>query len=166
MSSMFDTDGKLRIPILDKLKDSGSKLETNGKNFIIKEAYCPKGHSLMSKIQVDGRHGIQFFVTDQNKKKKTEIVLSPVIGEHKIINLSDEVFKDGEIVKLHCPTCHTELEVLVNCECGEPMYVFYLDNHLDRNFGVSLCARIGCTKSSRLRFSKEALMEYLKDHIL
>ena len=166
MGNMFDTDGKLHIPILDKLHQSGTKLETSGKQFIVKEAYCPKGHSMMSKIRINGRKGIKLFLTDINGKNESEIVISPILGEHEIITLSGEDLKKGEIVKAHCPVCHTELEVLLDCECGAHLYVCYLDDHLDRNFGVSFCSRVGCTKSSNLRFSEDALLDYLRDHIL
>jgi predicted Zn-ribbon and HTH transcriptional regulator len=163
---MFDSDGKLHIPILDKLKHSESKLETEGDHFIVKEAFCPKGHSLMSKIRINGRKGIKFFLTDTENKRETEIVVSPILGKHEIITLSGEVFQEDDIIKAYCPTCHSELEVLVDCECGAHIYVFYLDNHLDRNFGISFCSRVGCTKSSKLRFSEDTLMDYLRDHIL
>ena len=166
MSHMFDSNGKLHIPILDKLEHSDSKIETAGDSFIVKEAFCPKGHSLMSKIRINGRRGIKLFLTDKKNKRETEIVVSPILGQHEIITLSGDVFQKNDIVKAYCSTCHTELEVLLDCECGAHMYVFYLDDHLDRNFGISFCSRVGCTKSSKLRFSEEALMDYLTDHIL
>ena len=166
MSHMFDSDGKLHIPILDKLKHSDSKLGAEGENFIVKEAFCPKGHSLMSKIRINGRKGIKLFLTDTENKRETEIVISPILEDHEIITLNGEVFKKGEIAKVYCSVCHTELEVLVECECGAHMYVFYLDDHLDRNFGISFCSRVGCTKSSKLRFSEDTLLDYLRDHIL
>ena len=166
MGHMFNPDGKLHIPILDKLKHSDSKLDTEGDRIIVKEAYCSKGHSLMSKIKINGRKGVKLFLTDTENKRDTEIVVTPILEEHQIITLSGDVFKEGEIIKAYCSTCHTELEVLVNCECGAHIYVFYLDDHLDRNFGISFCSKIGCTKSSKLRLSEDALMDYLRDHIL
>ena len=166
MSHMFDSNGKLHIPILDKLKHSDSKLETEKGRFIVKEAFCPKGHSLMSKIRINGRRGIKLFLTDTENRRETEIVISPILEDHEIITLNGEIFKKGEITKVYCSVCHTELEILVDCECGAHMYVFYLDDHLDRNFGISFCSRVGCTKSSKLRFSEDALMDYLRDHIL
>ena len=166
MGHMFDPDGKLHIPILKKLKDSDPKLGAVGNRFIVKEAFCPEGHSLMSDIRINGRRGVKLFLTDSENKRETEIVVSPILEEHQIITLSGEVFEEGEITKAYCPTCHTELEVLVDCECGAHMYVFYLNDHLDRNLGVSFCSRVGCTKSSKLRFSEEALNDYLRDQIM
>ena len=166
MGKMFDDNGRLHIPILEKLNQTESKLEVNNSRFIIKKAFCPKGHNLICDTIIDEQKGIKLYFTDINGKRGTEIVLSPIIADNKTITLSGEKLKPGEITKAHCPVCHTELEILHDCECGGFVYVFYLDKSLDRNFGISFCSRIGCIKSSRLRFSKDAIMEYLRDHIL
>ena len=166
MGEMFDDDGRLNIPILEKLNLTDSKLEIHGAGFVIKDAFCPKGHSLMCDTIVDKHKGIKLYITDIDNKKKADVAISPLIGAHNIVTLSGDVFEQGVITKVHCSVCHTELEVIHDCECGGYMYVFYMDNHLDRNFGVSFCSRIGCIKSSRLRFSKDVIIEYLRDHIL
>lgn len=162
MGEMFNDQGRLNIPELEKL----NKEDIQGTGFVIKKAFCPNGHSLISDSLVDGHNGIKLYITDNENKKKAEALFSPIVGCHKIVIIKGDEFKPGEITKMFCPVCHTELEILHDCDCGGYMYVFYMDSHLDRNFGISFCSKLACMKSSRLRFSKDAITEYLKDHIL
>ena len=168
MGEMFGADGRLHIPVSIKgnVKLPTSKVEVNKEKFIIKEAYCPNGHSLISDTRINGYGGIHFIFTDINETKEVDIIISPVIGERKVMVQKGDVFKDGEIIKSLCPVCRTEMEILFDCECGAHVYVFYLDRQLDHNYGQSFCSRIGCVKSSRLRYSEEALHDFFKDNIL
>ena len=43
----------LNIPLKGKLNIPKDKLEPLGKEFIIKEAYCQNGHSLMSEVRIN-----------------------------------------------------------------------------------------------------------------
>jgi len=164
MSEMFDANGRLHIPVNEKgkVRFPKSKLEVSDEKYIIKEAFCPNGHSLISDTRINGFGGIHLIFTDLNDLKEVEIIISPVIGERKVMVQKGDVFKDGEIIKALCPICRTELEILFDCECGAHVYVFYLDSLLDHNYGQSFCSRIGCSKSSRLRYSEEALHDYFK----
>jgi hypothetical protein len=168
MGEMFDTDGRLHIPVNVKgeVRLPKTKVDVDNERYIIKEAYCPHGHSLISDTRINGYGGIHLVFTDLKDCKEVDIIISPVIGERKVIVQKGDVFKDGEIIKALCPTCRAEMEILFDCECGAHVYVFYLDRQLDHNFGQSFCSRIGCTKSSRLRYSREALQDFFKENIL
>ena len=160
MSNMFNKNGTLNIPISGSLKLPKDKvIEAQGKA-VITEAYCQKGHSLISDIKINEQHGFNFIYTDQEGKKEAEIVISAVVGDRTKVSLDKTIFDQEEIVKILCPTCRNELPVLFMCECDAPIYLIYLDKRSNPRHAQSFCSRIGCTKASRLRFSQEALTEF------
>ena len=164
MDSIFNEKGKLIFPIKGKKNILKNKIEQKGKALVVNEAYCPKGHSLMSNVRIQDEKGIQFIYTDKKRKKETDIVISPVVRKCEKKILKGEPFKKGEMVKILCPECRTELPILFNCECGAPIYLFYIDKQLDHHFGQSFCSRIGCVKSSQLRFSKDVLRKFIQGY--
>ena len=161
MGKTFDEKGKLNIPVAGSIGIPRSKVHKKGDQLIINEAYCPKGHSLISDVQVDGEPGLHFIYTNAADTKETDIVISSVVKKCRKKILKGEAFKKNEIVKILCPTCRTKLDILFNCECGAPIYVFYLDKKHNYYYGQSLCSRIGCVKASQLRFSQDALQEFI-----
>jgi hypothetical protein len=118
----------------------------------------------MSDVKIEDERGIRFIYTDKSGERETEIVISPVVRKCIKTILKGEPFKEGEKVKILCPECRAELPILFNCECGAPIYLFYLDEELNHRYGHSFCSRIGCVKASQLRFSDEVLREYMENH--
>ncbi len=159
---MFKKDGRLKIPECEKFALKGDKVEENEGKLVLREAYCARGHSLMSQVKIDDHSGIQFVY--KGRENETEIVISPVVGERTKVILTGESFGKGEVVTVLCPTCRSELPVLFNCECGAHIYLFYIDRSLENNYGQSFCARIGCARSSRLRFAKDLLNEFIQEY--
>ena len=100
------------------------------------------------------------------EQKKPTLLLLQLLVKRELVTISGDSFKKGEIFKPLCPVCKEELEVLFECECGAPMYLIYLDNNKNKHYGVSFCSKVGCVYSSRMIFSKEAILEFLKDHIM
>lgn len=164
MDRIFNEKGELVIPLKKNGKSLKRKIEQKGNKIVVNEAYCSNGHSLMSDVKIQGEKGIHFIYTDEKGFKEIDIVISPVVRKCIKKILKGEAFKRGETVKILCPSCRTELPVLFNCECGAPIYLFYIDKQLDHNFGQSFCSRIGCVKSSQLRFSKDVLREFMHGH--
>jgi len=162
MGQMFHHNGRLHIPLVGGLEAMSKTVKQQGSDLVVKEAYCPNGHSLMSKEKIEGEKGIQFIYTDDSGERETEIVISPVVHKCKKTILKGEPFKEGEKVKILCPTCREELKILVNCDCGAPIYLFYLDKELSHRYGHSFCSRIGCVKASQLRYSDEVLRELIE----
>ncbi len=160
MDRYFNDKGELIFPVA-KGKGFGTSVEKKGDDIVINNAFCPKGHSLISDQLIDGQKGIHFLYVDEKGEKETDIVISPVILKRVKRVLKGEPFTEGEVVKVLCPTCRTELPVLFNCECGAKIYLFYLDDSLKHECAQSFCSRIGCVKSSRLRFSKDALADFI-----
>lgn len=160
MGKMFNEDGTLYIPVSAKLKLPKDKvIEAEGKA-VITEAYCQNGHSLISDVKIDRQKGIHFIYTDQDGKKETELVISALVGQRTKVNVKGELFEMGEVAKVLCPACRTELPILFLCECEAPIYLIYLDKSSNPRHAQSFCSRVGCTKASQLRFSQDALTEF------
>ncbi|MFC1808712.1 hypothetical protein ACFL3D_01135 [Candidatus Omnitrophota bacterium] len=160
MYKRFDKLGKLIFPVKGSVSLPKSTVSKKEGMLVVKEAYCANGHSLITDVKIDDHKGIRFIYTNQKGTKETELVISPVVKKCRKKILRGEKFEHGEIVKILCPHCRTELPVLFNCECGASVYLFYIDKTLDHNYGQSLCARIGCVKASQLRFSGDALKQF------
>jgi hypothetical protein len=161
MGKIFDAKGKLNIPLEETISIPESKIKKRAGEIVVNEAYCPKGHSLMSEVEVDNEPGLHFIYTDKAGKKETDIVISSVVRKCRKKILKGKAFEKGEIVKILCPICRTELDVMFDCECGAPIYLFYLDKQRNNNYGQSFCSRIGCVKASQLRFSQDMLQEFM-----
>lgn len=164
MDRIFNDRGELIIPVSGGGENLKGKIEKKGDYYVVNEAYCARGHSLMSDVLIEGEKGIHFIYTDETGRKETDIIVSPVIRKCIKKVLKGEPFHEGEIVKILCPICRTELPVLFNCECGAKIYLFYIDEKLDHDVGQSFCSRIGCVKSSRLRFSRDALADFMNTY--
>jgi hypothetical protein len=165
MGEMFNAKGKLNIPLEATISIPKSKIQKKSGQLVVNEAYCPKGHDLMSEVEIDNEPGIHFIYTDKTGKKETDIVISPVVRKCRKKILKGEGFKKNEIVKILCPICRIELDVMFDCECGAPIYLFYIDKQRNYYYGQSFCSRIGCVKASQLRFSQDMLQEFIIKHI-
>ena len=164
MREQFDSKGRMIFPIAATINMPAAIANRKGGKVIVTEAFCSNGHSLMSKVRIDGEPGIHFIYASQGGKKKTDVVISPVVGECMKKILKGAALKQDDVVRILCPTCFTELPVLFDCECGAPIYLFYLDRRLRHSYGQSFCSRIGCTKASRLRFSQDVLDDFINSH--
>jgi len=164
MSKKSDVGDTLYVPVSGEIMMPRDKVVARGGQFILTEAYCPLGHSLISDVEIGGHKGIRFIYTDRDGERETDVVISPVIHKCDKKVLKGQAFKKGETVTVLCPDCKTELPILSTCECGAPVYLFFIDKQLHHNYGHSFCSRIGCVKSSRLRFSQEVLRGILNEH--
>ncbi len=160
MSSMFNRNGKLKIPIPAK-----TVKEKKGE-WVVNEAFCPEGHSLMSDMKIEGERGMHFLYTNEMGDKETDIVISPVVRRCQKTILKGEAFGEGETVKILCPTCRTELPILHDCECGAHIYLFYLDDSRNPRYAHSFCSRIGCNKASELRYPADEIRELMQKNVL
>ncbi len=131
---------------------------------VVTQAYCHNGHNLISDVKIDHHRGINFIYTDRETNQEAEIVVSATVGTSKKVILTGEPFTSGRIIDVYCPLCREKLPVLMDCECGAPIYVFFLDKTRNYNYCQSFCARIGCAKSSRLQLSEQMLREFMVQH--
>jgi hypothetical protein len=166
MGKIFDSKGKLHIPLQAKIHLPDGNVEEKSGELVISEAYCRNGHDLISDVKIDGHKGIHLIYANADEDRETEIVITSIVGKSDKEILKGEAFAKDETVRILCPRCREELPILLNCECGAPIYLFYIDKKLNHNYGQSLCSRIGCVKSSRLRFSQDVLRETMNNYSL
>jgi hypothetical protein len=164
MATKFNKKGQLNIPLSGKIILPKRKVAKKQSDLVVKEAYCPNGHNLLSDEKIDNQKSQHFIYASRRGNREAEILITSVLGKCSKKYLNGEPFRKGEIIRILCPTCRGELPILVNCECGAPIYLFYIDRRLDHNFGQSLCARIGCVKASQLRFSQDVLREFINNY--
>jgi hypothetical protein len=157
---MFNSKGKLNIP------KSAKHVKEKAGAVVVNEAYCPEGHSVMSDVEIEGEKGLHFIYTNEAGDKETDIVISPVLRKCQKTILKGEPFKEGEKVKILCAECRTELPVMHHCECGAPIYMFYLDDRRNPHYAHTFCSRIGCVKASRLRMADDEISDLRQTHIL
>ncbi|MFH1415503.1 MAG: hypothetical protein ABIH89_05405 [Elusimicrobiota bacterium] len=146
----FSKDGRWIIPIKER-KDSRDKSEEENIRYVVSEAYCPKGHSLM-----DDEHKIHSFAGIRMAYKRPgvegEIVISAVEGDFDKIILSGEL-AEGVKDELYCPHCGVMLEKLVNCNCSPDadMVMIGLTPELDLNNSVTFCNVTGCSNGAFIK---------------
>ena len=164
MSKRFTDSGRLHIPLKADVVLPRDRVDREKGGLVVRQAYCPNGHSLMSDVEIDGEKGIHFVYESTESGAQAGIVISPFVGKCKKRILSGKAFAKDEVVRILCPTCRAELPVLFACECGARFCLFYIDSRLRHNYGQSVCSRIGCVRASQLRFSEDALHSFLNQH--
>ena len=139
----FTADGRWIIPLSDKTKDKDKK-EEEGVRYLIKEAYCPNGCSIIDKEhKINGAPGLR--IKYKRSGMEGEFVLSAIEGDFDKIVLSGEL-EDGVKDDLYCPHCNAKFETLVNCNCNPEaeMVMIGLTPKLDINNAVTFCNVTGC----------------------
>ncbi len=114
----------------------------------ITHVYCPNGHNLVnadSDARFNGYPGISLKV----KGKDTEgiVIVSPIHGDDTRFGVNN--FTPGEITRISCPVCDTELPVIQDCGCNaeSKLVGLYLDPELIEGSQVVLCNSWGCLRS-------------------
>ena len=114
MENRFDKKGFLIIPNPKALHEK----EPQKKVLIVKECYCPKGHSLMdNRVKFNGHPGIRHKVK-KSTGEEGEIVLSPIYGEYVRVEIGLDV-NPGDANTILCPKCNVEFPTIDQCTCGK-----------------------------------------------
>jgi hypothetical protein len=143
----FDKDGRLIIPLSQRNENITPQKES-GVRYVIKEAYCPNGCSIIDTQHVfKGSPGLRFHF--KRKGMEGEFVISAVEGDFDKTILSGEL-KEGVKDELYCPHCGVMFRKLVNCNCkpDADMVVVGLTPELDYNNSVTFCNVTGCENGS------------------
>lgn len=143
---IFGKDGRMIVPISKKVK--GKKEDEEKVRYVITEAYCPKGCSIIDQeYKINGYAGLR--MKYKRPSVEGEFVISAVEGDFKKIILSGNL-KDGVKDELCCPHCGTLFAKLVNCNCsiGADMVAIGLTPKLDLNNAVTFCNVTGCKNGS------------------
>ena len=145
-NSMFDQDGRLHIP---KSKSIRKVIVEQKEAVEIKEAFCSKGHSLISdENKIDDFPGIRMGFANE-KGEEGEFVVSAILGKYgkKMVSGS---FNEGEILELFCPVCKTPFPILSDCggKPGSTVRMIFLTPEANINHSVSFCNCAGCSNSA------------------
>jgi hypothetical protein len=133
----FTEDGMMIFPNPDFKEEPKKDL------VVLKEGYCPNGHSLMNpRIRFDKFSGIYFSVKAADGRKGF-LGLSPVYGQHAKISVDIDL-KSGEILEVTCPTCETPLPVFDKCSCAADLVAIYFTKKHNINDSVVICTRVDC----------------------
>jgi len=145
----FDKSGRLIIP-LSRRKSTGEETDEKKVRYVINEAYCPNGCSI-----IDKEHEIKCAPGLKMRFKRPgmegELVLSAIQGDFEKIILSGEL-EDGVKDELYCPHCGVMFMKLVNCSCkaGGDMVVIGLTPKLDFNNSIAFCNVTGCVNGTTI----------------
>jgi hypothetical protein len=143
----FSKDGRLIIP-LDKREPAKSQKDEDKIRYVVSEAYCPKGCSIIdAEHEINGAPGLR--IKFKREGAEGEFVLSAIEGDFDKILLSGEL-ADGVKDDLYCPHCDAQFNNLVNCKCqsGAEMVVIGLTPNLDFNNAITFCNVTGCTNGT------------------
>ena len=146
----FDKKGMIVIP------NPVRKAAGTVKVLIIRELFCPDGHSLISERTVfNGYPGILLGVgLNENKGL---VALSPICGDKTRISLDIDLPED-RIVNLFCPTCGINLPRYATCGCGADLTALFLTCDASFSDCIGVCNRIGCI-NARFVTSGELISE-------
>jgi hypothetical protein len=114
-------------------------IEVPSDQLIIKDAKCPRGHSLMNpEVKFGEEPGISARIGD--KDLSGNIHFCPCYGEFEV--RADIPLEDGKIYELTCPKCETSLTLPeeVCTFCGAPIFSFSLPS----GGHINACTRKGC----------------------
>ena len=139
----FTNDGRWIIPLSDK-KQKRIRIEEENIRYLISEAYCPNGCSIIDKEhKINGSPGLR--IKYRRPGVEGEFVLSAIEGDFDKIVLSGELV-DGVKDDLYCPHCGASFEKLVNCNCkpDADMVIIGLTPKLDINNAITFCNVTGC----------------------
>ena len=143
---IYNKDGRMIVPI--SKREKGKKEDDEKVRYVVTEAYCPKGCSIMDQEhKINGYSGLR--IQYKRSGVEGEFVISAIEGEFNKIILSGAL-KDGVKDELYCPHCGTSFAKLVNCICsvGADMVAIGLTPKLDFNNAVTFCNVTGCKNGS------------------
>lgn len=130
------------------------KLSSLKELIVIRECYCPNGHSLISdQAMFDGYNGILFKV--RIGEKEGMVALDPVYGlKHRYSSFH---LPKGELLQIECPECGAPLPVFSNCTCGGELITLFLDQKTDYANSLLVCNRVDC-QHAQIRFNNEVVL--------
>ncbi len=144
----FDRDGRLIIPLRQREKNKSKVKKEDRIRYVISEAYCPKGCSLIDPdYKINGFPGLR--IKFKRPGAEGEFIISAIEGDFDKVILSGKL-EEGVKDDLHCPHCGVSFEKLVKCNCkpDADMVVIGLTPKLDFNNAISFCNVTGCEKGS------------------
>jgi len=136
----FDKKGMLVIP-----NPLSGRVAAKGNVLMIREIYCPNGHSLVTNRAVfNGYPGVLLGV--RHNDDEGFVALSPVFGDKARISLGIDL-EEGQLLTLFCPDCEAELPVHSHCPCGGELIALFLTSEAEFSDCVGICNRVDCVNA-------------------
>ncbi|HEX2936163.1 MAG TPA: hypothetical protein VHO72_12495 [Bacteroidales bacterium] len=145
---LFNKDGRLLIP--ETPKQSPRPDKKKNEKFIVREAFCPNGCSIIdNEHPIKNNPGLRFRF--RRKNVEGEFVISAIEGDFEKIVLSGTL-ENGVKDELFCPHCNTPFQKLMKCECkaDADLVVFGLTPKLDFNNAIAFCNVTGCQNGTTI----------------
>jgi hypothetical protein len=146
----FDKKGMIVIP------NPVQKAASMVKVLIVRELFCPAGHSLISERAIFNGHPGILLGVGLNESKGL-VAISPICGDKTRISLDIDL-PDDRIVNLFCPTCGINLPRYATCGCGADLTALFLTCNASFADCIGVCNRIGCI-NARFVTSGELISE-------
>ena len=146
----FDKDGRMIIPLNERRKET-SKEEEAGIKYVVTEAYCPHGCSVIDKAHpINGYPGL--LLKFSRPGTEGTMVLSAIEGDFDKLILAGAL-QNNVKDELSCPHCGTPFAKLVSCNCSEDadMVTIGLTKQLDFNNAITFCNVTGCSNGSYVK---------------
>jgi len=146
----FNKKGYLIIPDPKSLPEE----KPEKKILIVKECYCPNGHSLIDRrVKFNGHPGIRHGIR-KSSGEEGEIVLSPVYGEHVRVEIGVDV-APGDVNTILCPECGVEFPSIDGCACGKgEIKAIFLDKEATFQNSIGICNVIDCFNSKLFSYGE------------
>lgn len=117
-------------------------------NMVVRECYCPKGHSILSDLATFGGHqGLTLRLLTATQDGL--LSLSPIIGDRDRTFFNFEEVA-GEVIQICCPTCAEPFPVYNECSCGAHLVALFTSPQTSFAKCIGICQRIGCLHSELL----------------
>ena len=143
----FKPDGRLIVPLSSRKKGT-PKTKEEQIRYVVQEAYCPNGCSIIDKtLEINGAPGLRFKF--RRPGAEGVFVLSAIEGDFDKLVLSGQLEQNVKD-DLYCPRCDVMFEKLVNCNCqtDADLIAVGLTPKLDYNNAISFCNVTGCKNGS------------------
>ncbi len=142
----FTDKGTIHIPKNKISRPSRKKAEVAP--VILKECYCPNGHSLLDdNIHINENHAMKLKVVSKSGDKGF-VALSPVYGDYSRVSIDIKLNK-GDILDIYCPECDEKLPAYVDCTlCDSHMITVFTTSELSYSDCICICKQVGCHNSS------------------
>jgi hypothetical protein len=117
-------------------------------NLVVRECYCPNGHTILSDLAIFGGHqGLTLQL--RTASQQGLLSLSPIIGDRDriFVNFTEVV---GEVVEISCPVCAALFPLYNECSCGAHLVALFTSPETTFAKCIGICQRIGCLHSELL----------------
>ena len=138
---------------MDRFNDKGMMLFPDPENrpdvekatglLVLREAFCPNGHSLMDRgVRFRTFPGVRFKVKAADGREGF-VILSPLYKDKARVEIDIEL-KSKEILEPVCPECEAALPIYDKCECGADLVAVYHTKEKSMGDVAVFCKRADC----------------------